>query len=155
NLSSASTNKSSYNRYTFYNMLKQIGTDSLPEPEIADPARLIQKLQASSAASFPEEPVGRINLNYDNLTTSPTTFSNWNPRIFFLTTAEVLLRSQLPFGVTNIPVSPTNYYSQAVHRLLQEAANLVDATSTNPFPSVFRPEFNSDGAGNVFISSYV
>ena len=34
------------------------------------------------------------------------------------------------------------------------AANLVDATSTNRFPSVFRPEFNTDGAGNVFIFNY-
>ena len=77
-------------------MLKEMGTDSLPEPEMADPAKLIQKLQATNAFDYPDEPVGRINLNYDNVTVSPTALSNWNAQTFFLTTAEVLLRSQLP-----------------------------------------------------------
>ena len=59
-------------------------------------------------------------------------------------------------GVTNI-----NYYTPAVHRVLQLAANLLDAT-TNRFigdgptnyPTVFRPLFSSHN-GIVYISGYV
>jgi hypothetical protein len=53
----------------------------------------------------------------------------------------------------NIPVYPTNFYSQSVHRLLQVAANIYDAGNTNLFPSVFRPVTNSVGP-NVFINGY-
>jgi hypothetical protein len=56
-------------------------------------------------------------------------------------TNQMTLRSMM-----EIPVAPTNRYSSAVHRILQLAANILDATSTNPYPSVFRPIF--DVAGN-------
>ncbi len=72
---------------------------------------------------------------------------------FFTNVANGLLRSQLPFGITNIPVYPTNCYSPTVHRLLQLAANLYDASSTNQFPSVFRPTFGFNGT-SVFIIGY-
>src|SRR5438128_1273567 len=85
-------------------------------------------------------------------------------QIFFTNAAELLLRSQdfpfaitngaiyttqyMHFGVTNIPVySSTNttvHYTPKIHRFLQLAANLYDATtnSADPrwtnFPSVFK-----------------
>jgi len=104
--------------------------------------------------------------------TTPTVLMNWDPLAFFTNTADLLLRSQdfeitvtngggqisvqqLHFGITNIPVySSTNgsvRYTEAIHRLLQLAANIYDAsdyTNNNPagnpngiFPSVFRPFF--------------
>ena len=59
-------------------------------------------------------------------------------------------------GKTNIPVFVNGQfvYSPAVNRLLQLAANIYDATTTNFFPSVFRPLFSTDAAGNLFITSY-
>jgi hypothetical protein len=62
------------------------------------------------------------------------------------------------FGLTNIPVyvNGTFVYSPAVQRLLQVTANIYDATSTNFYPSVFRPTFYRDpGSGNVWINGYV
>ena len=46
---------------------------------------------------------------------------------FFLKTASDLLRLQLPFEATNIPVAA---YGPTVHRLLQVAANVYDARGT-------------------------
>jgi hypothetical protein len=74
--------------------------------------------------------------------------------------------AQAGLSVTNIPVYPTNCYTPAVHRLLQLAANIYDAstnkTSAPPldfdYPSVFRPVFGiatNGGVTNVFIDGYV
>jgi len=62
------------------------------------------------------------------------------------------------FGLTNIPVYVNGafVYSPAIQRLLQVTANLYDATSTNFYPSVFRPTFYRDPvSGNVWINGYV
>jgi len=149
-LRTAGTNNSSYNRYTYYRLLSQLATDSASEP------------------------AGKMNLNYDNLVranvagvTSATNFYNWEPIDFFNNAANRLLQSATNLGifnltVTNIPVYPTNYYTPAVHRLLQLAANMYDATTNRnlpgtgfPYvPSVFRPRFGVNGT-NIFISGYV
>ncbi len=59
------------------------------------------------------------------------------------------------FGITNIPVylNGVFVYSPAVNRVLQQAANLYDATTTNFYPTVFRPIFTNDGV-NLFICGY-
>jgi hypothetical protein len=120
----------------------------------------------------------------------PTNLVSWNPTSFFANAAELMLRSkifvftnlaglnpQVPnnafgnsfitttFGVTNIPIYRTNnpgiYYDQAIHRMLQLAANIYDATqddavpsavNTQPFvrhPTVFRPRFGLVNAGTT------
>ena len=169
----AGTNNSTYDRYTFYRMLSQLGTDSTPES-------------------------GKMNLNYDNLdpytnsVASSTNFMAWTPLAFFTNAADRLLRAyttqwrnsnptnfaitfySVPgylftnanfsatnfalypaFGITNIPVLVSNrfVYSAAVNRLLQLAANMYDASTNSFYPSVFRPVFTNDGV-NVFISGY-
>ena len=63
------------------------------------------------------------------------------------------------FGVSDIPVWVSNrfVYTPAVHRLLQLAANMYDATTTNRYPDIFRPVFSGteNGLGtNVFIIGY-
>ncbi len=72
------------------------------------------------------------------------------PIDFFTNVAARLLRSELSLDLSNIQVYPTNQYTPAVHRLLQVAANLYDATTNralavtpqDPYcPSVFRPIF--------------
>lgn len=171
----AGTNNSTYDRYTFYRLLSQLGTDSSPE-------------------------TGLMNLNYDNLDPYPTNgfdypasetnFMPWTPLGFFTNAANRMLQMYTgmwatnyatnlsgvftgylntnfvmtfnmtnAFGIANIPVLVSNQfcYTPAVNRLLQLAANLYDATSTNYYPSVFRPMFlvtNQNGFYNVFISGY-
>src|SRR5437868_15062927 len=58
---------------------------------------------------------------------------------FFTNIADRLLEQQLGTRLTEIQIAPTNQYISAVHRLFQVTANIYDATSTNDFPTVFRP----------------
>ncbi|HSY19401.1 MAG TPA: hypothetical protein VK815_13750 [Candidatus Acidoferrales bacterium] len=79
-----------------------------------------------------------------------------DPTGFFTTVADKLLRSTFSFGITNIPVQTNGVfvYTLAVQRLLQVTANLLDASTTNFYPTVFRPVFFRDPQGNVFITGY-
>jgi hypothetical protein len=159
----AGATNDSYSRYTFYRLLSQLGTDSAPEP------------------------TSKLNLNYCNVDKAgnivpnmATNFIPWLPEQFFTNAAIRLLANagytagvgptNLLFvdnrGATNLQIQiwPTNFYTPSVHRLLQLAANIYDAstnrtfrvpTATNGFPSVFRPLFAlRNNAGNVFITDY-
>ncbi len=76
-----------------------------------------------------------------------------NPVGSFTNVASHLLASELNVNLSRIQIYPTNQYTPAVHRLLQVAANVYDATTTNYYPSVFRPIFTNDGT-NMFIIGY-
>jgi hypothetical protein len=166
-LLNAGTGVSTYDRYTFYRLLSQLGTDTSPE-------------------------TGKMNLNYRNITNGvivpgmETNFYAWTPLEFFTNAADRMLRSYTanwisqnygvftntfgasttqPFGVAKIPVyvSGQFVYTPAVNRILQLAANIYDATTnqtdtlTNNLPSVFRPVFTASQNGtnrDVFISGY-
>jgi hypothetical protein len=82
-------NPSTYDRYTFYRLLAQLGTDSSPES-------------------------GKMNLNYDNLVyknpasgvISETNFQSWDALTFFTNAADRMLR----LYTTNwFQASPSNY----------------------------------------------
>ncbi len=152
---------SSYDRYTFYRWLSQMGMDSAP------PA------------------ADQIHLNFNNLPpNSATNFIPWTATEFFTTTAERILEVakvtnifrttsgklatncivgdtyvRTGFSLTNILIYPTNEYTASVHRLLQVAVNIYDATTNRPatpfphLPSVFRPKFGVNGT-NIFITGF-
>src|SRR5205807_2100316 len=106
----------SYNAYTFYRLLSQLGTDSQPDPT-------------------------KININYKNTDNNgnvvpgmETNLQPWAPVDFFTNAANAMFK-QLglkdflgnPINVTNIPVyedpaqyggTNINYYTPAVHRIL-------------------------------------
>jgi hypothetical protein len=162
-LTNALANPGTYNQNTFYRLAAQLGTDSLPANR------------------------GKLNLNYDNVNnidpnvpgfidpSLTTSLVPWTPIRFFTNAADLMLRSQsssilsqygntnLTLSVTNIPIYPTNFYFASVHRLLQLAANIQDA-STNRFPlaagtnslyapTVFRPLFGRRGT-LIYISGF-
>lgn len=86
-----------------------------------------------------------------------------SPVGFFTNVAAPLLKAQLGLDLTNIQVFPTNYYSPAVHRILQVTANLYDATtnrayatnSVEPFcPTVFRPLFRRTPDSTIIIAGF-
>jgi len=169
-LSSAGTSNDTYNAYTYYRLLDQLGTDSSPED-------------------------GKLNLNYSNavvkvtngvvafvsvITGAETNLTRWAPTNFFLAAADQMLRLYTtnwysanpqafantygvtaPFGVGSIPVWVSNrfVYTTAVNRLLQLAANIYDASTNGNFnlPHVFRPVFTAVQNGtnkDVFVTSY-
>jgi hypothetical protein len=165
-LLAAGTNTDSYNRYTFYRLLSQLGTDSAPEPG------------------------GKMNLNYCNVDNNgyvvpnaATNFIPWQAAQFFNNAAIRLLAdagytvggpsstsnflvlnnafgTSIPITNLHIPIWPTNYYTPSVHRLLQLAANMYDATTNRtdltayPYlPTVFQPVFKSI-PGEISIVGY-
>ena len=164
-LLNAGTNVTTYDRYTFYRLLSQLGTDSQPES-------------------------GKMNLNYDNLDANgnvvpgaETNLFAWTPIRFFTNAADRMLRTysakwfqadptnyletyygivptyyvdgsgfgvtnvsafgmtnQIPsFGVTDIPVYVNGryVYSSAIQRVLQLAANIYDASTNRFYPPDF------------------
>ncbi len=160
NLMTVSTNLASLDRYTFYRALAEAGADSTPTID------------------------RKINLNYDNLPPfAITNLQPWQPLRFFTNVAQRLIESarltnivrgtgrprtnylvgdalvRPEMSLTNIMIWPTNEYSASVHRLLQVAANLFDATTNRArtagvdFPSVFRPRFRTVDT-NIFIAGY-
>ena len=160
-LSSLGTSNDSYNEYTFYRMQAQLGTDSGGD-------------------------AGKMNVNYKNtdihgavLPGAETNMNSWTALDFFTNAAAAMFQQMNMrdmngnlVTVTNIPIyadltkttfTNLNYYTPAVHRVLQMAANMYDAFGTNRFigagptnyPSVFRPIFSSNPEGIVYISGYV
>ncbi len=85
-----------------------------------------------------------------------TTLNPNDPLGFFTTLADKMLRNTFSFGVTNIPVYINGQfvYTPAVNRVLQLAANIYDASTNSFYPDVFRPVFEHDASGNVFIVGY-
>lgn len=137
------TNQSSNDRYMMSRFFAQMGTES----------------------SLP--PGEKVHLNYDNLTpNSPTNFYGWEATNFFNETANRLLMTNFNISLTDITYSnrvdiyPTNRYGAAVHRMLQLAANIYDATTNRVqdgypyYPTVLRPIFTNDN-GRVSIIKYV
>jgi hypothetical protein len=141
----------SYDAYTFYRMMSQIGVESVPDS------------------------TGKMNLNLRTTYTSwdgtnSSNFTPWTPVGFFTNAANRLLSAHADFAddqlsTGNIQIYPTNrnHYSPAVHRMLQMAANMYDA-STNKitaapddfdYPSVFRPVFGLKNGTNIYIVDYV
>ena len=124
-------------------------------------------------------------LNTSPAILAPWSANPAGPLAFFTNAAESLLRSQdfrvtnylvtvvppnqvvfvptnisyIHFGLTNIPVynslNPSIRYTEQLHRMLQLAANIYDATRTNtvapagalPYPTVYRPLFFTTNYG--------
>lgn len=174
-VAAASAGLSTTNRYTYYRMLAQLGTDSTGDEE------------------------GKININYVNVAgIGATNLIPWTdestvlqrtgnryrgPELFLISVATNIFRREMPELVDNarsgqpfrIPVFTngswfgTNgrFYSGRIHQVFQLAANILDATrgdsgadaprssSEEPryFPSVFRPVFEKDN-GTVYIVNY-
>ncbi len=188
------TNISTYDRYTFYRMLDELGSDSAPESDKINlnysNAVVNYAYDTVSGAVYPT--------NFAIVPNAETNFFSWTNTSFFTVAADRLLRTYteqwatnyitwvtnygaglvtnyfMPvlntnfvatfnvtnaFGITNIPVWVSNrfVYTPAVNRLLQLAANIYDATTTNHYPTVFRPLFSRDQNGlgtNLFVSGY-
>jgi len=163
----AQSGLSTYDRYTFYRMLGQIGAES-------SPANL-----------------GKVHLHYNNrVPGGETNFVPWTPIEFFQAAADRLIQAarrtnivrlgntfftnyyigdtlvRPGLSVTNILLYPYNEYSPELHRLLQLAVNLYDATTNRTdtgyphLPTVLRPLFGTrpsqgtDQGTFVFIRGY-
>jgi len=122
------------------------------------PAALVSVLMLPALPAAPifdtECPVSFFNTVADRLLREST--ANWLNQDFAAYTNNFGASTTQPFGVGNIPVYVGGQfvYTPAVQRLLQVTANICDATTTNFYPTVFRPLFGTDGAGDVYITGY-
>jgi hypothetical protein len=205
-LNDAGAQVDTYDRYTFYRLLSQLGTDSDP-----DEGRI--NLNYSNAVAYADN--NGVVTNITVIPNAETNLTPWQPLQFFTIAADRMLRlyttnwfqenptrylatyygitnyngdtnyyhvnpdfsvltndptglgltnipffgmtNQVPaFGITNIPVlMNSNFvYPSSVNRLLQLAANMYDATTNNFYPDVFRPIFEHDINGNIFVVGY-
>ncbi len=208
-LINSATNASTYDRYTYYRLLSQLGTDSDPDAGkmnlnysnvlinydingvvtnmtiipgaetnlvpwtatnffMAAADRMLRFYTTNWFTANPSNYLATYygvntqyrysNINDDFVTNSPTGFGLTNFTLLGVVGNGFLdLTNQIPaFGITNIPVYVNGQfvYSPAVNRLLQMAANLYDESTTNFYPSVFKPLFEQDQVGDVFIVGF-
>ncbi len=154
---SAGTFNATYDRYTFYRLLSQLGTDSAPEQNKIN-------INYSNAVAYFD--ANGIATSITIIPGAETNFTAWTPLQFFTIAADRMLRAYTTqwrnsnptnfattfytvtnfnfvssdqwtnypaFGITNIPVLVSNrfVYSPAIQRVLQLAANIYDATTNN------------------------
>lgn len=166
------TNLATENRYTFYRLMAQLGADSTPESEkvhanyLENGAVRAEAMRNWSALAFftnaADRIIRRYAEEYDFVGVGMT-----NMQLGTLTISNGVLYSaralKIDISLTNIPIWPINFYTPGVHRMLQLAANIYDATTnrvdlttTEPFPpSVFSPVFERTSDGWVRIVGYV
>jgi hypothetical protein len=147
---------STYNRYTYYRLLSQMGVDSAPEQD---------KINLNYSNAFAYFDAGGVVTNITYYPGAETNFTRWTPLQFFTIAADRMLRAYsqewltenpsnylatygmttnvgtiidptnvpVPFGITDIPVLVSNQfvYTPAIQRVLQLAANIYDATTNN------------------------
>ncbi|HUD46249.1 MAG TPA: hypothetical protein VMR33_05445 [Candidatus Baltobacteraceae bacterium] len=154
----AGSRTNSEDRYTFERLLSNIGMGSTPEYGVwvyGDSNQLTLRTKVNLNFDNTAQ-IQSPNAPYAPM---PTNLINWTPLGFFTNAAELLLRSQsftftnyvtilgtnepsgtftANFGVTNIPIFRVYYpgvqYNEAIHRILQLAANIYSATVSSNYP---------------------
>ncbi len=163
----AQTGKSSYDRYTFYRMASQLGTDSSPALEgkihlnFQNPIGQITNsvVPWTNAVEFFTNAADlMLKASIDEVvtiaTTNVTAMRAWGrPPGTYYRISDTLVRTN--FSITNIqvevynpipgiiPFQTQNEYTPTIHRILQVAANIYDNMNDNGqgHPHVFVPLF--------------
>ncbi len=180
----ANNGLSTYDRYTYYRLLSQMGVESAPEQgklnlnymNVDTNGNVVPDMQTNlipwtNAMQFFTNAADRMLRDYSQewLVESPSNYlATYGSFTNISTAASPLLNPTnmpTPFGISDIPVYVYGrpVYTPAIQRVLQLAANIYDATTNNAavlganFPSVFRPTFwvtNEYGFTNVYINGY-
>jgi hypothetical protein len=174
----ASQRTNTFDRYTYLRLLSSMGMGSSPEYGVwvyGDSTNIgasnLPPLVLRTKVNINYDNTAQITNVNAPYVPMPTNLAPWNATTFFNNAAELLLRSKIftftnmlgtnatgttltaTFGVTNIPVyranNPGIRYDEGIHRMLQVAANIYDATLTTTsnavppvrHPTVFRPRF--------------
>jgi len=168
-LNIAGTNLSTYDQYTYYRMLAQLGTASTGE----DPDKMnlnYVNVGGLSATNYLRWTNSAVSAYFGGVSNSVVFFTNAVDRLLLKYTEEWLandfnvytniFKTDQTFGVTNIPVFVKGQfvYSPAIHRILQMAANIWDVQARKgdafgELPTVFQPQFTTSGT-NIYISGF-
>jgi hypothetical protein len=109
--------RSTYDRYTVYRLLSQLGVDS----EVDEDARSMSLALLDGVPILTEQKVAKLSLNYNNQRTHQTNFLEWNPREFFIAAADRLVLANMNtnppnFAITNrvgqrVVIPGTNFFT--------------------------------------------
>ncbi len=99
---------STYDRYTVYRLLSQLGVDS----EVDESAKSMSLALLDGEPRLLETRVDKLHLNYDNINNDPTNFVEWNPRQLFLETASRMMAANMNTNPPNMRI--TNAVGQLV-----------------------------------------
>lgn len=109
--------RSTYDRYTVYRLLSQLGVDS----EVDSDARTMSLALLDGQPVLTERKASKLSLNYNNQGTHQTNFVEWNPREFFIAAADRMIRANMNtnppnFAITNsagqrVTIAGTNFFA--------------------------------------------
>jgi hypothetical protein len=95
---------STYDRYTYYRLISQLGTESIPDTT----ARSYRLAIQDNVPRLEEVRTNKIHLNYDNYSNHQTNYVDWSARDLFMLSANRLLMANM---ATNPPAF--TYLSEA------------------------------------------
>ena len=110
------TNNATFDRYTYYRLISQLGTESVPSTQVRSYRLAIE----DAVPTLREVQTNKIHLNYDNFSNHQTNFVDWNPGTLFMLSAQRMLMANRmtnppPFNVLNaqgqqVSVPGTNFH---------------------------------------------
>ena len=89
---------STHDRYTYYRLISQLGTESIPDTE----ARSFRLAIQDNVPRLQEVRTNKLHLNYNNHSNHQTNFVDWQPRDLFMLSAQRLL-------MANISTNPPSF----------------------------------------------
>jgi hypothetical protein len=154
NLFSAGTNNSTYDRYTFYRMLAQLGTDTQPASGKVN----LNYQNATLGRDMSRASIGLYGSEYTNIATNimivpnyETNFVPWSPQDFFTVAANQMLHAyttewfeaspsnymQNYYGIGGFPVSSAPFYGVSSYTNIDgvNVTNIQYFGQTNQIPS--------------------
>jgi hypothetical protein len=178
-LEAASARRNTEDRYTYYRILAQLGTDSAPERD--DRLNINYR---NLTNDFVATPIANSTTNYSRSALA-TNLEPWTATDFFHAAVDRLLTNEFfPYGITNVRLSGvrggagipvfTNgsvfingnsnkppIYSPRIQQLLQMTLNIYEATRSNDntlvypnLPTVLRPILERKSNGDIYIVGY-
>jgi hypothetical protein len=82
---------STYDRYTYYRLISQLGTASIPDTQ----ARSYRLAVLDEVPQLREVRTNKLHLNYNNHSNHQTNYTDWQPRQLFMLSAQRLLMANL------------------------------------------------------------
>lgn len=148
NLLAAGTLKSTYDRYTYYRMLSQLGSDSAPESGKVN----VNYQNAIVNYDFNAADIANFGIGITNVATSitivpnmETNFTHWQPHDFFTVAANQLLHS---YSTAWYQSSPSNYFQ--TYYGLRTNYNSMSALGLTNFPFFgMTNQFGAIGITNI------
>ena len=127
------TNNATFDRYTYYRLISQLGTESVPSTQVRSYRLAIE----DAVPTLREVQTNKIHLNYDNFSNHQTNFVDWNPSTLFMLSAQRMLMANRmtnppPFNVLNAQGQQVSVPGTNFHLIGDTYVNCLLYTSPSP-----------------------